>query len=202
MPQIHPYVFNEPIKVEDLICLVADALSVESKFIFFGEESGKHFNLKSVFAEDRSLYVFLIDCYRVKILGKEVKFINAENIFTVADLKIVMENMDPQRLPIEHLLIMTEKFSTIDCKFHKVSLLDHEAIKDAIEHGTKFDIMYKTSPGEGKMEVVTHSIMNNLDFTFNAYSAKNSTALTIEKYLDLIVDELSEISRSKDAIAP
>ncbi|TNV85109.1 hypothetical protein FGO68_gene17157 [Halteria grandinella] len=113
-----------------------------------------------------------------------------------------MENMDPQRLPIEHLLIMTEKFSTIDSKFHKVSLLDHEAIKDAIEHGTKFDIMYKTSPGEGKMEVVTHSIMNNLDFTFNAYSAKNSTVLTIEKYLDLIVDELSENSRSKDAIAP
>jgi len=86
------------------------------------------------------VYVKLVGCYRAKILGKEVKYISADSLVKVTNIKAELEKLDPNKLPQHHLLILREKRS----------MLDHEPIKGEIPEGTLFDVQYRVKPGGGR----------------------------------------------------
>lgn len=76
-------------------------------------------NTKAKIDRRTTVYVKLIGCYRAKILGKEVKYISADPLVKVSDLKAELEKLDPKKLPKHHLLILK----------NKISMPDHEPIK-------------------------------------------------------------------------
>lgn len=101
--KLDPLTREAPISVIDVIKYAAKALSIKEEYIEVtekpkaGQEEGN--KISTILNTDCTVCIQLTQCYRARILGKEIKFIRGSAIINVSSLKEELQRLDPKRLP-------------------------------------------------------------------------------------------------------
>ncbi|TNV83570.1 hypothetical protein FGO68_gene7448 [Halteria grandinella] len=131
----------------------------------------------------------LIGCFQCRLFQKDLIFISSQGVKTAGQLKQKLSEIDPQRLPLRHLIILKDQINLLD-----------QYVLDFDLASTIFDVQYRLglrqeviNDSQRELLFTLHSLQSNLLFSFEAYSAYiQGDQYTYENKFEVVKKELRD----------